>query len=152
MNHKCEGVRLQRILKIKKLNGNDTPKYAHSGDAGMDLRSAVDVINPPHTITAVPTGICAEIPEGCVGLQFSRSGHGLKGISLANSVGVIDSGFRGEIMAEMFNGSDEPLDIHKGDRICQMVVMPYVQCLIREFDDLDDSDRDTNGFGSTGVK
>lgn len=141
-----------RKLKIKNLTDNPAPKYAHDGDAGMDLRAAISVDVPAHSIVAVPTGICAEIPQGCVGLQFSRSGHGLKGINLANSVGVIDSGFRGEILAEIMNNTDDVFRIEKGDRICQMVIMPYVPCIVEEVSDLSDSERGTNGYGSSGVK
>lgn len=141
-----------RKLKIKNLTDNPAPKYAHDGDAGLDLRAAEDYVIPPRSIKAVRTGICVEIPDGCVGLQFSRSGHGLKGINLANSVGVIDSGFRGEILAEIMNNTDDVFRIEKGDRICQMVIMPYIPCVVEEVSDLSDSERGTNGYGSSGVK
>lgn len=130
------------------------PAYAHDGDAAMDLRSTGAHVVMPGGIAAVRTGVHAEIPEGYVGLQFPRSGLGLRGINLANCVGVIDSGFRGEILAEVKNNTSEPFEIRPGDRVCQLAVVPVERCevvLARSLADLSLSERGDRGYGSTGV-
>lgn len=128
------------------------PAYAHEGDAGLDLRAVEDVTVPAAWTTMVRTGLHVEIPHGCVGLVFPRSGLGSKGITLKNAVGVIDSGYRGEVMAAVWNTTLEEFRIRKGDRICQMVVMPYCPCTLQEVEELSDSERGTDGHGSTGVR
>ena len=128
------------------------PAYAHEGDAGLDLRAVEDVTVPAAWTSMVRTGLHVEIPHGCVGLVFPRSGLGSKGITLKNAVGVIDSGYRGEVMAAVWNTTMEDFVIRKGDRICQMVVMPYCPCTLQEVEELSDSERGTDGHGSTGVR
>ena len=100
----------------------------------------------------VRTGVRVEIPSGCVGLVFPRSGLGSSGITLRNAVGVIDSGYRGEVMAALWNTTGEEFECEKGDRICQMVVMPYVHCQVVSVEELSDTERGSDGHGSTGVK
>lgn len=128
------------------------PDYAHEGDAGLDLRAVEDVTVPAAWTTMVRTGLHVEIPDGCVGLVFPRSGLGSKGITLKNAVGVIDSGYRGEVLAAVWNTTLEDFEIRRGDRICQLVVMPYMPCEVEEVYSLSDSERGEDGYGSTGVK
>lgn len=127
------------------------PAYAHEGDAGLDLRAVEDYAIPAGRSAMVRTGLRAEIPAGCVGLVFPRSGLGSKGVTLRNAVGVVDSGYRGEVMAAVWNTTDKPVRIQSGDRICQLVVMPYCPCTIEEAGELSDTERGTDGHGSTGL-
>lgn len=128
------------------------PAYAHEGDAGLDLRAVEAVTIPSGKSAMVRTGLHVEIPAGCVGMEFPRSGLGSKGITLRNAVGVIDSGYRGEVLAALWNTTEKPFEVHKGDRVCQMVVMPYCPCTIEEAEELSESERGTDGYGSTGVR
>lgn len=130
------------------------PEYAHEGDAGMDLRATAHYMIPPHACAMVGTGLHVEIPEGYVGLVFPRSGLGSKGLTLRNAVGVVDSGFRGEIRAALWNTTGDWWTVRRGDRVCQMVVMPYVRCELEYslLEELDDSERGSDGYGSTGVR
>ena len=131
------------------------PTYAHEGDAGADLRAA---IKEPLTIQPgksewVGTGVRVEIPQGHVGLQFPRSGLGCNhGICLANGTGVIDSGYRGEVRAKLLNLGEEPFTVNPGDRICQLVIVPYTKAKFWTVRELGESDRGEDGYGSTGVE
>lgn len=141
-----------RKLNVKIEGGVEPPRYAHDGDAGLDLRISREVTLEPGGRTLVGTGISVEIPPGCVGLVFPRSGLAAKrGITLSNAVGVIDSGYRGEIRATLMNVSDEKVTLEAGTRVMQMVVMPYVPCEVVVADELGDTERGADGFGSTGV-
>ena len=139
-------------VNIKKLDSAARiPAYAKSGDAGLDLY-AVSITTNLHKIT-YGTGIAIEIPEGYVGLIFPRSSISKYDLALTNSVGVIDSGYRGEIKF-VFNKLDavDHHEIYKvGDKIGQLVIMPYPQIELNEVDELSISDRGENGFGSTGA-
>lgn len=131
------------------------PAYKHEGDAGADLRARIDwsLTIEPGDSAWVPTGVRLAIPEGHVGLQFPRSGLGCNhGICLANGTGVIDSGYRGEVRAKLLNLGVEPFTVNPGDRICQLVVMPYTRCRFWTVSELPDSDRGEAGYGSTGVR
>lgn len=139
-------------LKIAVEEGAVIPRYAHRGDAGLDLSSFEDVVLQPGESKLISTGVHTEIPEGYVGLQFPRSGLGSKGYTMRNAVGVIDSGYRGVIRCALWNTTDEPFKVSKGDRICQLVIAPFAECEIEVVDELTDSERGTNGYGSTGVK
>ena len=123
------------------------PKYAHSGDAGMDL-TAVEV-KIEKGLVKINTGICIEIPEGYVGLVFPRSSIYKTGLTLTNSVGVIDSGYRGEIMLK-FTTKFEGRLYKKGDRVGQIIILPYPKIEFSEVDVLTSSERSTGGFGSSG--
>ena len=113
---------LGRKLKIKQLS-NYTPAYAHTGDAGLDLRTTEDITLRAGQHKTVGTGIAVEIPDGCVGLLFPRSGLACKhGVALRNCVGVIDSGYRGEIKVTL-TCSEEKITLAAGERVCQLVVM-----------------------------
>lgn len=130
------------------------PKYAHSGDAGADLRACLnrDLRVPAHGSATVPTGARAAIPEGYAGLVFGRSGLGCKsGIRPANCVGVIDSGYRGEILVTLHNDSKYDFTVSDGDRIAQLVVVPVPSVRFSYVKSLDATERGEGGFGSTGV-
>ena len=145
---------LGRKLKAKNLaEGFALPVYAHEGDAGLDLRITQPVTLEPMQKCVVGCGLAVEIPNGCVGLVFPRSGLAAKhGITLSNSVGVIDSGYRGEVCAALVNQSRETVKLDAGTRVCQLVVMPYVPCDLVEVDELSDTERGDGGFGSTGIE
>lgn len=128
------------------------PEYAHEGDAGLDLRAVEEYVIPAGKSVMVRTGLRAEIPTGCVGLEFPRSGLGAKGITLRNCVGVIDSGYRGEVLAALWNTTDKSFKVEKGDRVCQLVVTPFCPCTMEQAESLSDSERGTDGYGSTGVR
>jgi dUTP pyrophosphatase len=141
-------------VKIKKLVPEAViPSYAKIGDAGMDLTATEIIfkqqndINPP--IATVKCGISMEIPEGFVGLIFPRSSIYKANCILSNSVGVIDSGYRGEIMAN-FLAEEETFGYKIGDRIAQIIILPYPQIEFEEVSELSNTDRGTGGFGSTG--
>ncbi len=142
-----------RKMNIKAVGNVEAPKYAHPGDAGLDLRITESVTLEPMQKRTVGCGIACEIPSGCVGLVFPRSGlASKKGITLSNSVGVIDSGYRGEVCATLLNQSAETVTLDKGTRVCQLVMMPYVPCDLVQVDELSDTERGADGFGSTGVE
>ena len=141
-----------RKLNVRISEGVDVPAYAHEGDAGLDLRIKHDITLEPNQRMNVGTGVAVEIPTGCVGLVFPRSGLATKlGITLSNSVGVIDSGYRGEIGASLINKSDETITLDAGTRVCQLVVMPYVPCELVPVEELSETERGADGFGSTGI-
>ena len=135
-------------IKIKKLHPNAIiPEYAKIGDAGLDL-TAVDFEVTGLHIT-YKTGLAVAIPEGFVGLLFPRSSVYKTGQYLTNSVGVIDSGYRGEIMLK-FTRPELDSQYKVGDRVGQLIIMPYPQIKLEEVEDLGTTDRGRGGFGSTG--
>ena len=165
-------------VKIKKLNENAViPAYAHATDAGLDLTATSKNIEDNGVVT-YGTGIAVEIPKGYVGLIFPRSSNCKKDLLLSNSVGVIDSGYRGEIMLKympcgynfiaplkarlrlflfgvkkhcpfkMYRGHGAEYQV--GDRVGQLIIMPYPHVQFEEVSELSDSDRGNGGYGSTG--
>jgi dUTP pyrophosphatase len=151
-------------VRIKKLNENAIiPSYAKDGDAGMDVIATSIISDTPTQIT-YGLGIALEIPYGFVGLVFPRSSIRKTGLQLSNSVGVIDSGYRGELQAtfnKLFGGEamyDEmkvkeiqPNDFYKvGDRIAQIMIIPHPPIEFEEANELSDTERGEGGFGSTG--
>ena len=135
-------------IKIKKLHPNAIiPKYAKIGDAGLDL-TAVDCEINGFYIT-YKTGLAIAIPEGFVGFLFPRSSVYKTGQYLTNSVGVIDSGYRGEIMLK-FTRPALDSQYKVGDRVGQLIIIPYPQVKFEEVEDLGSTDRGLGGFGSTG--
>ncbi|APT92906.1 hypothetical protein CPHO_08415 [Corynebacterium phocae] len=127
-----------------------TPTRATDGAAGYDLAALGDItIKPGHT-DMVTTGIAAEIPHGQVGLLFVRSSVGWQGLSLPNAVGVIDSDYRGQIFIPLHNRKDRPLTIRHHERIAQLVVLPCGTSDVELVDNLTDTQRGEDGFGSTG--
>ncbi len=144
------------VVKIKRLNdGVELPFYATSGSAGMDLRASLDepVVLKPGEIQFIPTGIAVSLPNADLGaFIFARSGLACKfGIALANSVGVIDSDYRGEIKCALINLGKSDFTVNNGDRVAQMVFMPVTQVSLHETDNLDETERGAGGFGSTGL-
>ena len=128
------------------------PSYALAGDAGMDLRSAVDVVLAPGERCRIPTGIAVAIPDGHAGFVQPRSGLAARtGLGFVNSPGLIDSGYRGEIQVVAINlDRQDPIDIRRGDKIAQLVILPVPQVALAEVEELPSSDRGAGGFGSTG--
>ena len=128
------------------------PKYAKSGDAGADLISIIDIEIFPEERQLIPTGLSIAIPEGYVGLVHPRSGLALNhGISIVNTPGTIDAGYRGEVKVILINHDKwKSFKIAKGDRIAQLVIQKVEQVEFIETDKLDDTDRGDKGFGSTG--
>lgn len=126
------------------------PSYQQPGDAGADLYSLVDATVVPGVVALLPTGIALELPEGYEGQIRSRSGLAFQGISVANSPGTIDSGFRGEVKVLLQNVGKLPYGVRRGDRIAQLVVSPVEQARFEEVAELGASARGTAGFGSSG--
>ena len=127
------------------------PSYAHPGDAGADLYSAVDLTLDPGERALVPTGIALALPEGHVGLVHPRSGLAARhGISVVNAPGTIDADYRGELKVIMINHGTEPFPVRRGERIAQLVPAAVTQAEWQEVDELDETVRGEGGFGSTG--
>ena len=141
-------------IKIKKIRKNARlPKRGSEFAAGADLYACLDepIMLPPGETAFIPIGISAEIPEGYAGFVFARSGLASKeGLAPANKVGVVDSDFRGEMMAALHNHSDQPQTIEPGDRVLQLVIAPCVQAVFEEAEELTDTARGEGGWGSTG--
>lgn len=140
-------------IKIKKLNENAViPKYAHDTDAGLDL-IAISKEYGEHNTVQYDTGLAIEIPDGYVGLIFPRSSIYKKDISLCNCVGVIDSGYRGSIKINFrLTGRLYSHVYDVGDKVGQLIILPYPKINFVEVNDLSKSDRGDNGFGSTDKK
>ena len=139
-------------LKIKKLHPNAVvPKYAKQGDAGMDLYSVEDYSVPPGMTCKVKTGIAVELPHGYVSLIWDKSGlatsHSIKTIG-----GVLDSGYRGEYIIGIINLGKKDYLIEKGDKVAQLLIQKIEHPTIKIVDQLSNSERGDNGFGSTGKK
>jgi dUTP pyrophosphatase len=128
------------------------PVAQHAGDAGLDLRSIADLVVEPGERAMVPTGLAVAIPPGHAGLVLPRSGLAARhGLTLANAPGLIDAGYRGEVMCAVVNlDRSEPVSIAKGDRIAQMVVVAVPEIAPGWLMELPDTDRGDGGFGSTG--
>jgi dUTP pyrophosphatase len=138
-------------VRIKKLNSNAViPSYAKDGDAGMDLVATRIISNTTFDVS-YGTDLAMEIPNGFVGLVFPRSSIRKYELALSNSVGVIDSGYRGELQAtfKKTNGLDS-LAYKVGDRIAQIMIIPHPDIQFEEADELSDTERGDGGFGSTG--
>lgn len=132
--------------------GIEPPVYALPGDAGADLRTTQDVVLEPGDRALVPTGVAIALPEGYVGLIHPRSGLAVRhGLTLVNSPGTIDAGYRGEIKVPLLNTDrSETIRLQRGDRIAQLVIQQVAQAQFTLVDRLPDSDRGAQGFGSTG--
>lgn len=140
-------------MKIKLLDRNCAPTKAHSIDAGFDLKARKDTSVFPQDTEFIPTGVCVEIPVGYIGLLFPRSSISKTPLRMANSVGVIDSGFTGEIKVPLYNTSEvEIRDIDKYERIAQLVIVPLADVSMEIVEELEDTERGNGGFGSTGRK
>lgn len=141
-------------VKIKKLNDNAVmPAKAHATDAGFDLYCTSIEIDWEKRQLVCHTGLAFEIPDGYVGLIFPRSSVSNKPLMMANSVGVIDSGYRGEVTAKFnITGMQEIYanNYQVGDKIAQMIIIPYPEINFVESEKLSDTDRGSGGYGSTG--
>lgn len=145
---------LSFTVEFKKLDPEARlPSYAHVGDAGCDLESRVELVLEPGERALVPTGIAVAIPEGYAGFVQPRSGLAARhGISIVNTPGLIDSHYRGEIKVIVINlDNAKPFEIHKGDKVCQLVFQKVERARFTEVDELDDTVRGEGGFGSTGI-
>ncbi len=143
-------------VRIKKLDERATiPSYGSKFSAGVDLYAVLDddlVIKSGETIL-VKTGLAMEIPVGYAGMIFARSGLATKkGLAPANKVGVVDSDYRGEVMVALHNHSNMNQTISHGERVAQMVIMPFYKAEFNVVEELSDTDRGIGGFGSTGNK
>ena len=141
-------------LPIKRLDPEvELPSYAYAGDAGLDLRANEDVELKPLERRLVATGLAIAIPEGYAGFVQPRSGLALrKGLSMANTPGLIDAHYRGELKVCAVNLDPEnAIHISKGERIAQLVIQKVPVVALIEVDELDETDRGTGGFGSSGV-
>ena len=139
--------------KLKIMTDGQMPSYQTSGSCGIDLYCSndEDIIIEPGEMKKINTDLRLEIPQGFFGAVYPRSSTGVKKhLMLANTVGVIDSDYRGEIMIFMYNYGKSPQAIKKGDRIAQLVIQPYEKCELIKVDNLEETDRGEGGFGSTG--
>lgn len=128
-----------------------TPRYAHPGDAGLDLYAVHDVVLEPGTRAAVRTGVAVAIPDGYCGLLLPRSGLAFKyGVTLVNAPGLIDAGYRGELQCIAINHSDRVYEVKTGDKIGQLVISPVPVVTLIQVEDLQETIRGVNGFGSSG--
>lgn len=145
-------------IEIKKLRECAVlPKRGSMQAAGVDLYAAMEEAEVlpigQHQTVKVGTGLAMAIPEGYFGGIFARSGLALKqGLRPANCVGVVDSDYRGEVIVALHNDSDEVRFVHRGDRIAQLVVMPYLPLEFTQVEELDDTERGEGGFGHTGIR
>ena len=143
-------------VQIKKLNERaKLPTTGSQYAAGYDLYACLDgdgaVTSPPHHTVRIGSGIAVALPEGTFGAVFARSGLASKeGLRPANCVGVVDCDYRGECIVAVHNDSDTDRTIHDGDRIAQMVLLPYLPMEFEEVGELPETARGAGGFGSTG--
>lgn len=143
-------------VNVKKLNENAVlPTYGSANAAGADIYACLDapLTIAPHETVMVHTGLAMEIPEGCAGLIYARSGLACKrNLAPANKVGVVDSDYRGEFMIALHNHGTASQTIEPKERIAQLVITPYIVGQFEVVDELDTTERGAGGFGSTGRK
>ena len=140
-------------LRFRKLRPDAVlPSYAHPSDAGMDVRSVEDLTIAPGKRALVHTGLVMLLPPMYEAQVRPRSGLALKsGVTVLNTPGTIDSGYRGEVGVILVNFGDEDFQVRKGDKVAQIVIAPVTQPEIVETTEVDETDRGAGGFGSTGV-
>jgi dUTP pyrophosphatase len=140
-------------LKFRRIHPDAAlPSYAHEGDAGMDVRSVEDVEIAPGSRALVHTGLVMMLPPGWEAQVRPRSGLALKhGVTVLNTPGTIDAGYRGEVGVILANFGEGPFKVAKGDKVAQIVVAPVERAEIVESAELDETERGSGGFGSTGV-
>ncbi|MCK6601098.1 MAG: dUTP diphosphatase [Bacteroidetes bacterium] len=141
--------------KLDHFGDLELPSYATPGSAGLDLRAAVqaEVTLQPGERQIIPCGFSMEIPEGFEAQIRPRSGLAAKmGLTVLNSPGTIDSDYRGEVMVILINLGKDPVTLHRGDRIAQMVISPVIQAVLRVTSGLTETGRGEGGFGHTGRK
>lgn len=135
-------------MRIKLCDGAYMPVRAHKTDAGLDLRSPIDVFVTAKEAVCIDTGVCVELPENTVGMVKSKSG-----LNVNNGLqceGVIDVGYTGSIRVKLYNHSSLNYFVRRGDKIAQLVIMPILTPDLEVVDELDETERGSNGFGSTG--
>ena len=140
-------------LPIVRLDPSiELPSYAYAGDAGLDLRSSEDVVLRPFERRLISTGLAIAIPDGYAGFVQPRSGLALKrGLSMANTPGLVDAHYRGELKVCVINlDPAEDIVISRGERIAQLVIQRVPTVSLKELDELDQTDRGAAGFGSSG--
>lgn len=143
-------VKIKRLNKLAKI-----PTRGTTESAGYDLYAATDkdIQIPPHSNVKIGTGIAMSIPNGFFGGIFARSGIATKrNMRPSNCVGIVDSDYTGEIIVSIHNDSTETRTIQRGERIAQLVIVPYLSVMFDEVDELDETERGDGGFGSTGEK
>jgi dUTP pyrophosphatase len=142
-------------IRVKKLHpAAKLPTYGSTEAAGADLYACLEepVTIAPGESVFIPTGIAMEVPVGCAGLIYARSGLACKrGLAPANKVGVVDSDYRGQIVVVLHNHGKQEQTVANGERIAQMVITPVLTPPYMQVDELTDSDRGSGGFGSTGA-
>ncbi|MDM8162352.1 MULTISPECIES: dUTP diphosphatase [Collinsella] len=141
-------------VSLKRLDPSvELPSYAYEGDAGLDLRSNIDIDLAPFERALIPTGLAIAIPDGFAGFVQPRSGLAIKrGFSIVNTPGLIDAHYRGELMIIGINlDSRESIHIDRGERIAQLVIQEVPTVNLVEVEELDETDRGSCGFGSSGV-
>jgi dUTP pyrophosphatase len=150
--HQPEGQPDLQIAVLRLDADLPLPAYAHPGDAGADLVTAVDITLAPGERALVPTGVALALPEGYVALVHPRSGLAARhGLSIVNTPGTIDAGYRGEIKVLLINHDPhESVELHRGDRVAQLVVQRFERADFVAVDELPGSVRGTGGYGSTG--
>ncbi|MDD3045792.1 MAG: dUTP diphosphatase [Candidatus Delongbacteria bacterium] len=140
-------IKIKRISEYARL-----PEYAHPGDAGMDMFSAVEKTLKPGEFALIGTGIKIELPENTEAQVRPRSGLAIKnGVTVLNTPGTIDEGYRGEVGVILINHSKEDFTVTPGMKIAQMIIAPVIRAQIEEVDELSDTRRGDGGFGSTGI-
>lgn len=141
------------IVRFKKVHPDAVlPAYAHQGDAGMDVRSVDDVEIAPGSRALVHTGLVMMLPQGYEAQVRPRSGLALRhGVTVLNTPGTIDEGYRGEVGVILANFGDAAFAVKKGDRVAQIVVAPVTRAEVAEAAEIDGTERGGGGFGSTGV-
>lgn len=146
-----EAAEAPRQIEITLDEGVEVPKHAKPGDAGLDLRAKHGFTIYPGQVVKVDTGVRAAIPVGFCGILIPRSGLGTRGLVLANTVGLIDSTYRGPIVAALKNTSNDEIKIEAGERIVQLVVMPHLTVSFNVVDSLPETERGEGGFGHSGT-
>lgn len=144
---------MENILVKRLREGAVLPTYGSAGAAGGDLYACLNekITIAPGETAFIPTGLAMAIPQGFAGLVFARSGTACKrDLAPANKVGVIDSDYRGEIMVALHNHGKQVRTVEKGERIAQLLIMPVLTPIFQEEAELDETDRNAGGFGSTG--
>lgn len=142
-------------VNVKRLDPTvELPAYAYEGDAGLDLRANENVDIAPFERVLIPTGLAISIPDGYAGFVQPRSGMALKrGLTIANTPGLIDAHYRGELKVIAVNlDSQQTIHIERGERIAQLVIQQVPVVHLTEVDELDETDRGSGGFGSSGSK
>lgn len=139
-------------LQVTRLHPDAVvPRYAHAGDAGLDLVAVEGAVLAPGARAAVPTGLAVAIPQGWVGLVHPRSGLARRhGLTVANAPGTIDAGYRGEVQVLLVNLGDQDVEVAAGDRVAQLLLQRIGLAQVVEVDALDDTERGRGGFGSSG--